>query len=726
MSEQSWSAAETWVWERVRVGQVADFHQHLGKLDPNVAEGWDDARRRLDTAFIRRIFYDRTLRDDIPPEGVRVAGAWFPDGLRLPNARLHQRLWLDHCRFERKVDLSSHTTEGSLSFEGSSFAEAARGEAALVLSGSRIGGELVLADVTAAGSVHLWGADIKGRLVFFGATVAGKLTMGSLRVGQDLFMCRNKGKLATFADVDLTGADVKGRFILSGTTVAGALVMNGLKVEQSLFMRGSKERPATFADVDLTTADVKGQLVLDGAIVAGKLAMDSLRVGQSLFMRGNKEEPATFTEVDLMAADVKGQLILSGAAVTGKLVMAGLRVGESLTMSGGELPTRLADVDLTGADVKGNLGLSGVAVAGRLMMPVLRVGQNLLMRGSPNRPTTIAKDVDLNQARVAGGVDLGFASLGGMLTLTRVTVGADLHLDSLRCASKGRGVVAFMQFLNVGGTLNLEGATAWLFDLSGAKTAGELQLRSMVWLSPVGSSRLILHNAHASVLDEDFAKWPAHVDLELDGFTYDRVKGVGGTEEMKLTRREWRERRIGGWFDRDSTYTPQPYEQLAGVLRRAGEPAKAATVLYAGRERARRHERESYMAQRKGRAGSWASGAVSLRLPGWYGWRHTGLTLLKWTIGYGLGLRYFRCLWWIAGLTLLGAVVLQVDAMHIHFAEGVVYSFQRLLPPLARIEEFPKTSLNTFSRWYFYIHQLIGYVLAGFLAAGLAGLTQKT
>jgi hypothetical protein len=28
-------------------------------------------------------------------------------------------------------------------------------------------------------------------------------------------------------------------------------------------------------------------------------------------------------------------------------------------------------------------------------------------------------------------------------------------------------------------------------------------------------------------------------------------------------------------------------------------------------------------------------------------------------------------------------------------------------------------------RWYFYVHQIVGYVLASFLVAGLAGLTKK-
>jgi hypothetical protein len=140
------------------------------------------------------------------------------------------------------------------------------------------------------------------------------------------------------------------------------------------------------------------------------------------------------------------------------------------------------------------------------------------------------------------------------------------------------------------------------------------------------------------------------------------------------------------------------------VLRKAGEPAKAADVLYAGRERARQM----------------ASGL-----------RYIGLTLLKWTIGYGLGLRYFRCLWWLAGLTLIGLGVLQAHALacwlsesicqaiwpcygHIDIADSIVYSFQKPLPPFAKLKEFSGIILGPVATWYFYLHQLIGYVLAGF------------
>jgi hypothetical protein len=224
-----------------------------------------------------------------------------------------------------------------------------------------------------------------------------------------------------------------------------------------------------------------------------------------------------------------------------------------------------------------------------------------------------------------------------------------------------------------------------------------------------------LHNAHASVLHEGGLQ-PKH--LELDGFAYDRIGGVGETHAKRLERKDFRERYIKGWLKNDPTYTPQPYEQLAGVCRKAGEPVLASDVLYASRERAREKAAEDRIP---------LFGVLPVRGPSW---RYLGMNLLKWTIGYGIGLRYFRCLWWILGFTALGTAVLSAGVFlgaapqNIQPINYVVYSVVRLLP-FAKLDEFKDVKLGPFATWYFLFHQLAGYVLAGFLAAGLAGLTQK-
>jgi hypothetical protein len=407
-----------------------------------------------------------------------------------------------------------------------------------------------------------------------------------------------------------------------------------------------------------------GQLELNGATVDGALNMNGLQVGQGLFMRGTKEQPATFADVNLTSAKI-GQLELNGATVNGALNMNGLQVAHFLLMRGTkEQPATFADVNLANAKITDGFNLHGATVKGALDMNGLQVGQALLIRGTKEQPATFA-DVNLANAKI--------------------------------------------------GQLELDGATIASLNLSGSSIERELRLVPLIWS---GDGRLILRNTHVSVLHDSDSGWPKSV--ALDGFTYDRL---GGVEENADTHRSRQDRSSGWytrWLEKDRTYSPQPYEQLAGVLRKNGDPAMAADVLYAGRERARCEARNTW------------------RLPGrWTALlRFIGMTLLKWTIGYGLGLRYFRCLWWIIGITALGMAVLYFGATvldtntgltkaQLGFGDSLVFSLQKLIP-LVQFEKFDQVQLVSFTRWYFYIHQLAGYVLALFLGAGLSGLTQKS
>ena len=106
--------------------------------------------------------------------------------------------------------------------------------------------------------------------------------------------------------------------------------------------------------------------------------------------------------------------------------------------------------------------------------------------------------------------------------------------------------------------------------------------------------------------------------------------------------------------------------------------------------------------------------------------------LLEITIGYGLGRRYFRVLWWVLLFTGVGYVMLleylppnvDRDTFTLVWA-----SLDQLLPIVefneAHKELFKKLATSKPALTYFYFHKAVGYVLASFLIAGLAGLTQK-
>jgi hypothetical protein len=106
-------------------------------------------------------------------------------------------------------------------------------------------------------------------------------------------------------------------------------------------------------------------------------------------------------------------------------------------------------------------------------------------------------------------------------------------------------------------------------------------------------------------------------------------------------------------------------------------------------------------------------------------------------MGYGLGLRYFRCLYWIFGLAAVGVLVLrffpQENLCNLNplpqenlcdLRHQIAYSFQSVLP-VVTLEKFDTIHLSGIPAVWFYLCRLFGYALAAFLAAGVAGLTQR-
>jgi hypothetical protein len=495
-------------------------------------------------------------------------------------------------------------------------------------------------------------------------------------------------KSSTFASqgtsattVDFSGAKITGQFDLENITVEGTLNMNGLEVDQSLFMNGGSK----YRDVDLTGAKVGRQFALDGSNIDGKLNMNSLEVAQHLLMRDN----AKFKDIDLIGAKIGGQLSLIGSIVEGKLNINRFEVGQSLHLSDN---AKFKDVDIIGGNVYGQINLDG-------------------------------------------------ATVDGMLNIRNVVVNANVLMSNLTCNK-----ITNMLFVHIMSNLDLSGSEFADLDISGSKIMGELCLgsenKSMtkwgkgaafnlrnVFVDTIQDRRDI--NVSQKVWND---AWPTI--LQLDGFTYDRLGTFDGIQSHEKGSKSDRDvndvKWYINWLARNQFYTPQPYEQLAGVFRKAGEPSKANRILYESRQRARQE--------------AWRN-RNCLR---WF-----GSSLLNWTIGYGLGARYFRALLWVVALTAIGIFMLNISgqpsisqpssvrnqkivdyqnyepnnsaqsrlAQHCLDAQ-IVYSLNQLIP-IVQLEKYDEILLSGWVAYWFYTEKIIGWIIGSFLVAGLAGLTQK-
>jgi hypothetical protein len=304
---------------------------------------------------------------------------------------------------------------------------------------------------------------------------------------------------------------------------------------------------------------------------------------------------------------------------------------------------------------------------------------------------------------VAGDLNLEGASVGSQLNLVRSKVDGEF-----RCISSEIGGVALLsQKAEFIGPINCHFAkirelelAGGIFhqnvDFTGAQINGELRLGSSVltraeWDEKSG---LVLRNAKADAIQDLHDSWPLS-GLDLSGFTYRSLGGTNPAERDSMAAREakWFRR----WLRKQFPYEPAPYEQLASVLRSQGQPSVADYVLYAGKERERAQ-------------------APFLH--------RTWLTAMKWFIGYSYHVE--RALIWIAGSLIAGIAVLLIsgEGRRNGIPFGIAYSFDMLLPIIRLREKHNEIDLQGWPRYYFYAHKIMGYVLASFLIAGLAGLTK--
>ena len=419
--------------------------------------------------------------------------------------------------------------------------------------------------------------------------------------------------------------------------------------------------------------------------------MSSSLVGVHLFIRD-----AIFDKVDLKGTEISDYLDMNGSTFKGKLDMGSASVGVNLFMR----DAIFDKVDLRGAKIGGQLNMIGSTFKGKLVMGSSSVGGSLHMR------STKFGEVDLRGAKIGDQITMDKSTFKGKLVMPSISVGSSLFLRQVEFDSP-----ANLMFLSVGSNLDARGATLRSLDLTGSRIKGELRLGSsdanIEWKSQKDENenyqapKLTLRNASVGALQDTKDTWPDHLEREFEGFTYDRLGGFGASEQDDPYKREssW----FIEWLAKDESYSPQPYRHLAGVFRAAGHEDMADDILVANRDRERRET-------------------------DWWPPKWLWLWMLKLFIGYGYGLRSFYALYWIAGLTVFGTVLLccAKESARDGTKLGFWYSLDMLLPVIRlREQHYTDVDLKTWAKYYFYFHKIMGYVLIFFVLAGLSGLTEE-
>jgi len=427
--------------------------------------------------------------------------------------------------------------------------------------------------------------------------------------------------------------------------------------------------------------------------------------------------------VNLRGATIDDSLSASGVQIRGILDLTASSIGYAVFgvgRFGSAQRANINSIKLVGSRLSGDLELSHVDIAERIDATGLSAKGFRVVSANFNSGATLEAS-DLSFVQLSDTKSKGSFRANASSVSKYVSIQANSHLESASFinASIASGVhidhsrvrSLEVERSSIGGDIRLATSKFNHVDLSGSTIQGALIVgygtHATSWEQ---QGTLILSGTRVQSVQDRTDAWPAN--LNLVGFTYSqlgifdpllRIKGdrteIGAVDNFVARPVDW----YDAWLRKQDFFSPQPYVQLAAILRQAGQPDKANDVSYLGKLR---EETNSD------------------------GMAKFGLMISRITIGYGY--RYARALWWVIGFTGIGAIILTASGQArkatnrvSEFGWASVYSLSMLVPALGIKGRWSdEVRLSGYVELYFILHQVAGFVLGGFVLAGLAGWTQ--
>jgi hypothetical protein len=433
-----------------------------------------------------------------------------------------------------------------------------------------------------------------------------------------------------------------------------ALIAPGAAAAGEIARAGAIGQPASYSDkmisMQIEIYDKPAELRLiqacregDATIISLKRpeegsADNTIRAGliRALLLSTGDCKPPAYGLL-IFGAWITGKLDLEGEALPVPLVLIHCTLEEDVILRDCTLPalympgTHLPKLDAQGLQCRGDLHLRGGFQAIGL---VDLVGATIT-----------------GQLACTGGK---FLAKGMALNCSAISVGADVFL---RTGFEARGWVDLKR-AEIAGNLQMSAATL----NTGLDAKGVRVRAGFIWKDVTGDGiEVDLIDAHVGTLVDSPGSWQSVKMLRLSSFRYDRIESDMDVQE-----------RLDWLAKHDATarrFTPQPYVQLANVLRRQGFAGDAARVLVRREDKQRRQEyldgQAAHKQSRDHLNGDLRPAAASLWADGKF-----ALNVLKRAAGYLFGLMFgyghqpARVLPWIAAI--LGITICFAQQIHIH------------------------------------------------------------
>jgi hypothetical protein len=718
-------------------GGLLDLRSHQpGADDPS--HGWDwDARRSIRAQVLFQLLTGCGPRLANSVVAVRVSGARIVGRLNLGGWELKCPLELCRCHLAHRLHLAKAVVP-NLSLRQSYLRSrlSARGLKVvhtLNLTGFHCRGGVVLRDANIAGQLECAaavfanpkgealcadGLNVHGGMFLLGAQCLGEVRLtggkiGSLVCDQTMFSkpqgsALNGDRLTVTGDMSLSKAQCVGRVSLGGANVGGSLNCDEATFNNPGDLSLSADRLIVNESMFLRRVSSSGQIQLTGAKL-GSLVCHDATLRNPNGMALNAARLTTESDTYIVKAQCVGEVRLLGARIDGQLncskTIFSNPGGDALSADG---LTVQAAMFLREARSDGEVRLLGARISGQLTC-------DSAVFSNPGRNTLSADGLTVN-----GHVFLTNVKSDGHLDLSYTNIAGALHGHKAVFTNRS-GVALTGERLSVDGLVLLKQAECvGEIRLRFARIGGHLDCTDAVFSNPggvalslerasVGQSVRIHPTAFAGGLDVRYARvgawhddmhtWPH--ELQLEGFIYDAIDNQGATVKDRLR----------SWLPRDS-YHPQPYEQLAAVLRRAGEEHAARRVAI-GKQKARRHSRQGWPARSLSQA--WSA-------------------VLRYTIGYGY--RPALALIPLTALILGGSVLFQIasrDHRLLHAARSgseqpQFNSFRYtmdLLLPVVNFRQRDAFVAGGWAAWASFGFTFAGWLFAAIVVAGLSGVFRR-
>jgi len=391
------------------------------------------------------------------------------------------------------------------------------------------------------------------------------------------------------AELVLFAAEVKGLFVFGGTLQKG-LLADGITVHGPVFIKGAKSDGA----IHLIGSDIDKNLDMSGTELTGSgitLALDGARIRGSAFMHNGFRSSG---EVRMLNARVGGDLGFNGATLTatgralsldkvavegnvsfakwshsdgsvsvfhsdGSVNLLAALIHGDVDCDGADLAATGISLNLATAKISGHVYLrNGFRSRGQLHMHSADIGNSIDFSGATLTEAAIA--VILQEATVRGSISIceGFSSFG-MIDLQGAQIGGNLVCDGCKLS------------LLYGANMALKGDLQW----TGIRDAK--------------STSLCLNGATIKSLRDDRESWPKPGGLHLDGLLYEELTLHSARTEINRQKNELGPEHPLKVKDRiewvqlqpqSDQAEPQPWMQLAALLRAKGEDDEAKLAIF--------------------------------------------------------------------------------------------------------------------------------------------------